>query len=67
MNPTVRGILLGILIGVIVGLLIGLVAQAIFGGDLEAYELVGGLLGLVFGGLLGGFWGGALNLPTRDH
>ena len=50
-------------IGALIGLLADLVLQALFGGDLEQYEIIGGLLGLVFGGILGGFYGGAAKLP----
>ena len=63
MNGVARGVLIGVVIGALIGLLAGLVLQALFGGDLEEYELIGGLLGLVFGGILGGFYGGVAKLP----
>ena len=67
-RPVVRGVVLGALVGALVGVAAGLVLYAMVGnGDsLAVYEIVAGVLGLIFGGGLGAFYGGALSLP-RDR
>jgi len=67
-RPVLRGVVVGALVGALVGVVAGFVLYATIGDDdsLAVYEIVAGLLGVVFGGGLGAFDGGALSMP-RDR
>ena len=66
-RPVLRGVVVGALVGALVGVVAGFVLYAIGDDDsLAVYEIVAGLLGVVFGGGLGAFDGGALSMP-RDR